>query len=108
MNCYSNINYNCNIYINSQTVARGGITVELRLNYYPEVRAKAKVCGESANVNYHACVDAHHSSSSNRIRLSAWYQIRSVRVRWCGSWVSKIHTQLRSWYMSIYMGHEKS
>ena len=73
----------------SQGVARGGITAEVTLNYHPEVRAKANVCAEGANIDYHACVDAHHSSSSNRIRLSAWYQIRSVSVRWCGSWVSE-------------------
>lgn len=73
-----------------QGVARGGITAELTLDYRPEVRAKAKVCAESASVNYHVCVDDHDSLPSRpRLRLSAWYQIRSVSVRMCGGWVSK-------------------
>lgn len=69
-------------------MARGGITAELTFNYHPEVRAKAKVCAEGTNVNYHTCVDAHDSLPSNRLRLSAWYQIRSVRLSTCGGWVS--------------------
>ena len=81
-------------------MARGGITAEVTLNYHPEARAKTKVCAESNSViNYHACVDAHDSWFGNRLRLSAWYQIRSVSVRTCGGWVSSYKISLHVIYI---------
>lgn len=69
-------------------MARAGITVEVSFRYRPEARAKAKVCASLSDVSYQTCLDAHDSWPGNRIRIYAWYQLRSVSVRWCGGWVS--------------------
>lgn len=70
--------------ISIQLTVRAGITAEVTLVYQPEARATGRLCAASCQT----CAGAYDSWPGNTIELYAWYQIRTLRVKWCGGWVS--------------------
>ena len=69
-----------------QAIVRAGVTAEVSIVYQMEPQATARVCAVSCQASSQICIRAYESWPGNSIDLYAWYQ--TLRVRWCGGWVS--------------------
>ena len=76
-----------------QSLVRGGVSVEVILEYEIEGVGKGRLCstctpGQSINIYTQGCVDVDHGWPNNRVVLTAWYQRR--RVKFCRVWGLKL------------------
>ena len=70
-----------------QGVARGGLAVELKLEYKIESVGKGRLCisctrGKNTTIDIRAqgCVGVYHGWPNNQVKLYAWYQLRRVKI----------------------------
>ena len=69
-----------------QGLARGGVTVELKLEYKIESIGKGRLCssctkGKPITIRPQGCVGVFHGWPNNQVLLYAWYQLK--RVKFC-------------------------
>ena len=76
------------VYSIFQSLARGGVSVDIIFEYMLEVKGEGHLCatlGQSFDVDTQGCVGAYQGWPSTRIELYAWYQLR--KVKFCDGWL---------------------
>ena len=76
-----------------QSLVRGGVSVEVILEYKIEGVCKGRLCstctpGQPIDIYAQGCVDVCQGWPNNRVVLTAWYQSR--RVKFCRVWGLKL------------------
>ena len=62
-----------------QNVARGGVSVNVNLEYQIEGSEEGRLC-PTGTPRARACIAVSDGWRNNHINLEAWYQIRSIRM----------------------------
>ena len=65
-----------------QSVARGGVSISVILEYQIVGSGEARMCPNciTGPIRAQACIGVSGEWPNNRVRLEAWYQIRSIRM----------------------------
>lgn len=63
-----------------KSLVRGGIAVEVILEYEMEGLGDGRMCITCAGLQVHRCVTAKDGWPNNRIELYAWYQWRAIKM----------------------------
>lgn len=67
-----------------QSVARGGVSVEVTLEYVVKLKMGLCVCiycSGGISLSLHSCLEVYDSWPNNRIEVYPWYQLR--RIKYC-------------------------
>ena len=65
-----------------QSLARGGVSISVTLEYQIVGSGEGRLCPNciTGPIRARACIGVSDGWPNNRVRLEAWYQIRSIRM----------------------------